>query len=82
MRRIIFTKNYKGWKRGSIDVVSTNVAFGLCELGVAEIYSRQAEKILRRVIKKEIRRPKIDKMMRAETKIDSRKDKKGRYVTK
>ena len=82
MQRVIYIKDFKGKKRGNIDTVSNNVAHGLFELGVAEKYSRQAEKLLRRVIKKEMRRPPKDKMMRAEVKTDGRKDKKGRYITK
>jgi len=81
MQRIIYTQDYKGKKIGNIDVVSNNIAHGLFELGVAEIYSRQAEKALKRALRKEMQRPPVDKMMRADD-IKTDDGKKGRYVTK
>jgi len=75
MQKIIYTKSYKGKEKGNIVLVSNNVAHGLIELGVAEIYSIYLEKTLveskkTRAERRAERRAKamkspVDKMMKA-----------------
>jgi len=50
--KIKFTKNYKHYKKGDEKEVSTNVAFGLLDKGVAKEAKKGVEK---RVAGKEIR---------------------------
>ena len=39
MQRIIYIKNYENKKIGDLDFLSNNIAHGLIENGIAELYS-------------------------------------------
>lgn len=88
MQKIIYVQDHKGHKIRDIDTVSSNVAYGLIDKGVAKIYSREIHKLLDRAAKIErkkiLRRPPMDKMMRMGESEEpkGKKDKKGRYITK
>ena len=71
MKTIIFIKDYKDRKKGEIETMGNNVAHGLLELGVAQIYIEHIEKLL----KKEIRKPPVDKMMKPSIDKRTNKDK-------
>jgi len=70
VQRIIYLKDYKGHKKGEIEIVSNNVAHGLIELGVAKIATKR----------KSLRKPPMDRMMRPQK--EAKKLKKGKYITK
>ena len=71
MQKVIFLQNYKNYKRKEIKDLSNNVVHGLLELGIVQRYNES--------IKKEIKNPPMDKIMRSE--INSQKE-KGRYEIK
>ena len=93
MQKIIYTQDHQGHKKGDIEFVSNNVAHGLLELGVALVYGKGVAKAISRETKamrkkmraamRGMRRPPVDKMMRAERQKDKKLErKKGRYATK
>ena len=90
MQKIIFIQDYKEHNRGDIDSVSSNVAFGLVDKGIAKIYSDSIFKLFEKERKqakseakaraKMLRRAPVDKMMRVD--VAEEETKKGRYTTK
>jgi len=68
MQKIIYLKDYQNHKKGEVEIVSNNVAHGLIEQGVANLFGYQAEALFK---------PPVDKMMRT-----TRRKTKGRYSTK
>jgi len=91
MQKIIYTKSYKGKEKGDIGIVSNNVAHGLIELGVVELYSIYSARVVSeakktRAERKAEKRAKamkspVDKMMRAK-KEDTDAKNKQKYEVK
>uniref|UniRef100_A0A6M3MDC6 Uncharacterized protein n=1 Tax=viral metagenome TaxID=1070528 RepID=A0A6M3MDC6_9ZZZZ len=82
MQKIIYIKDYQENRKGIVGEVSNNMAHALVELGVAVIYKKGMEKVLRNIAKKEakaLRKPPVDKMMKPE---EDKGIEKGRYVIK
>lgn len=47
MQKIKYLKDYKGHKKGDIEIVENNIAHGLIENGIAKLYTAFYDKMMR-----------------------------------
>lgn len=85
MLKITYTQNYKGKRKGSTEMVSRNMAHGLIEKGVAQLYNVFNTRQMKKPTQDKQMKPKEEKTrgeIRAErrAKREARKAKKEKEV--
>lgn len=78
MQRIIYIKNHKGHKIGDVEIVSNNIAHGLIDSNIAQIYHSRIVDIMKKVLM----RPPADKMMRPETRLERKTRQREERIAK